>query len=49
MGPPGSLLHINLDVVRGIKIVTVGNFRSELFCERFRDVTSTMLTQVQVI
>lgn len=37
--PLGSLLHTNLDVVKCIKIVTEGNFRSELFCERCRDAT----------
>lgn len=41
--PLGSLLHGNLDVVRCIKIVTVGNFTSELFCERCRDANSMML------
>lgn len=38
-----SLLHTNLVVVKCIKIVTVGNFTSELFCERCRDANSPML------
>lgn len=41
--PLGSLLHTNLGVVRCIKIVTVGNFISVLFCERCRDNTTCQL------
>lgn len=41
--PLGSVLHTNLDVMKCIKIVTVANFISELFCKRCRDANCTML------